>query len=383
MNEYDSILKEKKVYEEQSPVKHSKFTRYVVLYFICILFILGISYLVYYHTILDAKSIFLNDIHFLKSEYQNILDPLDIENFQSNFMVEGTLKLNNQDYNYGVAKSQEKLKIDFSNQESHLFYYVDGKDRYLLLSSFADYYLKLEEPSLLNIFSNIKINFDQYVLRDDYLKKFYFEGKDPIVEVNLVIDSKMIGQIFGISSVDKNYECLITLKNNAFTNQLLSMKVVLNNDTDHTRQVLSYQGNDLFYIDNYGKTKKFFLEKKSNDFSLKIYQDDVLYSVLTGTSKENSYQYTYQVIDQIYTVNFLVSHDQSHYLYDFSSNIEINGEVYQQSFSVIFSVQKESNLEENLDEFKEYQALTEEEKSSYDAILKNLVGPLREFIDKY
>ena len=112
MSEYDSILKEKKVYTEPTPVKHSKFTRYVVIYFICILFILGISYFVYYHTVLNGKSIFLHDIQFLKNEYLQIFEPLDIEKFQDDFVVEGTLQLNDQDYNYGVIKNQENRDLN-------------------------------------------------------------------------------------------------------------------------------------------------------------------------------------------------------------------------------------------------------------------------------
>ena len=41
----------------------------------------------------------------------------------------------------------------------------------------------------------------------------------------------------------------------------------------------------------------------------KIYQDDIIYSVLTGTKQENSYQYTYQVIDKIYNITLKVKEE--------------------------------------------------------------------------
>ena len=59
-NDYDSILKEKKVYEE-APSSNSVFPKLIILGLFISLIVIAISYSVYYNSILSGESILLNN----------------------------------------------------------------------------------------------------------------------------------------------------------------------------------------------------------------------------------------------------------------------------------------------------------------------------------
>ncbi len=382
MKEYDSILKEKKVYKDPEPIKHSKYTKYIIIYFVSLILILGISYFVYYQKILTGNNIFLEDANVLFTKYQSLFSPLQNILANDNYALEGNLELNNQNYQINLVRNQSKLRIDLSNQsQNHLSYYVENRKKYLQLSSFKEEYISLDSSSYFNILDTIKTNFQKYIQEEDYIKKFYLEEKLPIVEIDLVLTKDMISKILGFT-FDDDYEVMITLKNNAILNQLVSMKVVLNNQTTRSREVLNYHGNELDWVDVQGNTTKFILENNQQDFTLKIYQKEILYSVLTGTKAENTYQYVYQVIDEVYNINIKVSNDNGTLQYDFSSSKEEDGVTKSQTANLALKIQNNTSLEE-IHNIKKYNELTEEEKNSYNNSLEQIIDPLRQFVKEY
>ena len=112
------------------------------------------------------------------------------------------------------------------------------------------------------------------------------------------------------------------MKNDAIKNNIQNIKIVINNKTKNERNVITYDGKNLIYKDNKGIKNKFILTKKNNDFTLKYYKDDILYSVLSGTKDNNTYTYTYQVIDKKYNITLLIAKSQNEYQYNLKSNIE-------------------------------------------------------------
>ena len=117
---------------------------------------------------------------------------------------------------------------------------------------------------------------------------------------------------------------------------------------------------------------------------MKIYQEDTLFSVITGTKKNNSYQYMYQVIDKIYNITLNITEENNSYLYEIESNIEKDGVIVKPKMSINLKYHKEF-ISENTEmtDTQDYKQLTEEEKKQYGLSLEEIIGDLREFINKH
>ena len=77
------------------------------------------------------------------------------------------------------------------------------------------------------------------------------------------------------------------------------MKMIINNLNNNKRYVILYQDEALTISDDQALNLKFTLENKNQDFTLKIYKNDNIYSVLSGVKQEDDYLYKYQIINQI------------------------------------------------------------------------------------
>ena len=296
MGNYDSILKEKKTYQEEIPTKKNKVKKFpwLLLDIICLILILIISYIIYFKTILTPKNIFLNDLKIVSDKYTPITKNLNIDQIiKDSYNSVGTITLNEQIYKFNLAKEKNIKKLDLSLNEQNLIYYEKENESYINLSTLNDTYYKLSNNNYSNILNNIKTYLKDTLKEEDFIKKFYLNKM--IVESNLVLDNSAIKKALNINSKN-TYEALITFKNNAITNEIISLKVVINNQITNKRFVIIYEDEVLTYKDD-NKTLTFKLEEKNKDFTLKIYQNNILYSVLAGTSSEKSYQYTYQIID--------------------------------------------------------------------------------------
>ena len=79
MGKYDTILKVKKEYPkkiQEEQTHHRHFSKYVIIYLFSIFLILGISYIVYYQTVLSFESVLQNDFFILKKQYTNVFHPI-------------------------------------------------------------------------------------------------------------------------------------------------------------------------------------------------------------------------------------------------------------------------------------------------------------------
>ena len=386
MAEYDSILKEKKKYEEPQPVKNNgpKPFPWFKIDLLCITLLLIISYVFYYTIILNPEQIFLNDLKKITDKYQNIFVPLKLNQLNNNeYNLKGTISLNDKNYNFTLDRIEENIQLAITLNEKKLNYYISSNQQYIKVPSFKEQYIKLGTNDYYNILHNLSDYLTNNLPEDKFIKKFYLNGTNPIVESNLILNNEDLKKATGLNTIKDSYEILFTFKNHALTNEIISMKTIINNLTTNKRSVILYENGYLTYKDD-NQSLKFQLEEKNDDFTLKIYQEDTLFSVITGTKKNNSYQYMYQVIDKIYNITLNITEENNSYLYEIESNIEKDGVIVKPKMSINLKYHKEF-ISENTEmtDTQDYKQLTEEEKKQYGLSLEEIIGDLREFINKH
>ena len=188
--------------------------------------------------------------------------------------------------------------------------------------------------------------------KSKHIKKFYLNGTIPVVESNLVLNTDNIKEALGVRELKNTYELLFTFKNNAISNKIISMKVIVNNSTTGRRGVFIYENGILTYTEN-DIVYKFVIEKNNNDFRLDIYKNDTLYSVLTGNNKDKSYEYLYQVIDKVYNISLIVNKEDSIPTYQLSSNINVDNERRSDNLNISLEGNKDIIEDNSLDIKKE------------------------------
>lgn len=386
MKDYDSILKEKKKYEEEPKEREPKPFPWLRMDIFSIAIVIIISYIFYYNKILTPKNIFLTDLNDLLSQYQIVLNPLNLTTLTNeDYNLEGTIELNNKKYQYIMNKNDDKSNLSISLNNQNLTYYTLDNNTYIKLSSFKEQYIKISQNNYLNIINNLFLYFSNNLKEENFIKKFYLNGTTPIVESNLILTNENLLTNPNLTNLDNSYEVLFTFKNNAITNDIISMKITINNQTTNERAVILYEDKILTYKDDTNNLK-FQLETKDHDFTLKIYQEDTLFSVLTGTNKEDSYQYMYQVIDKIYNITLITKKKENITTYEITSNIEKNGITINPNLTITLNKNKEiiSELPSiSTQEIKDYEDLTPEEKTNYQSNLEEIIGELRKFIKEY
>ena len=129
-NEYDSILKEKKVYEDNVVVhKHKYFKLSIFLSFLIAILIIVVSYFIYFNTVLSSESIILNDILLIKNDYSTIYDDIYFPyNLSKNHVIDGSIDIGNDNYKNSFEKDVNKIKRTFYNDDKKVVYYADGKN---------------------------------------------------------------------------------------------------------------------------------------------------------------------------------------------------------------------------------------------------------------
>lgn len=380
MSNYDSILKEKVKYEDPLPLitdEEKKKFPWLLIDIILISLVLIISYIIYYNTILSPDKILYQDMNILLEKYKPIITPLNLKNLNTMNGVEGTLSLNNLEYNYAITKNDNKIKLDFSKQNNTLTFYKNNNNQYIKLSNYIPEYIKLNNTKINNL-EQIKTSITA-IKEDKYKKNLYLNNKTPIVAVDLVLKEEDINNILGLS----NHEAILTLKNNALTNQLISIKIAITNKKTNKRYVLTYQNNELIIKSDNKEPIKLILTNKDNDFTLKTYQNDTIYSVLTGTKQSDDYLYTYQIIDKIYNINLAITKEENNYQYKLTSKIESNNIITENSANLTINNKEEIILEENITTAKDYKIFSQIEKEKYKTSLSLFTIDLRNFIEQY
>ena len=384
MADYNSILKEKKKYEE--PIKENTGPKpfpWLKMDVFSIIIILIVSYIVYYINILTPELIFLNDLNTLTKQYETLLQPLNLDQFENDYNIEGIITIEEQEYNYEIVKNENKFKTSLSLDDNKLDYYATESTPYIKLSSFKEEYIKLSTNDYSNILSNLKDYFTNNLPKDKFIKKFYLNGTTPTVESNLHLTNEDILKALKLNNLENSYEVLFTFKNNAITNEIISMKITINNLNTQARSVITYENNLLYYKDD-NQSLELKLEQIDENFTLKISKEGTLYSVLTGSRLENSYKYLYQIIDKIYNISLTINNENNINSYEVESNIEKGESTINQKLMLTFQKQDDIILENTeIANALDYNKLTEEEQKQYQASLEELTGSLRQFIDKH
>ena len=367
-DKYDTILKEKKVYEDYTP-EHPMFKKFMLIGIFVSFIIIIISYIYYYNTFLNGEAIILNNILKLRDNYSVIFNGYNSYNFDDNYMLDGTVSVNNFNYKYTFIRDGNRIKRSFFNNDRFIsYYYVDngsyvkfsGMDKYISIpfelydinSYYNDYKdinnnvysffskILLDDNVLninnrfytidnfLDVINNIKSNFTNSINSNRYNKKFYFYNGRPVVKIDLSLNTKDINNILGNGdnnlTVLDDYDVIITVRNDAIMNDIKNVKVIINNKTKDTREVIFYDGVDLMYTDVSGTVYKYNLKIDSKRFNLKIFKDDVLYSALEGEEDSNKYIYSYLYMDKLEKYTLELLNDNNKYNYKFVSNIDNN-----------------------------------------------------------
>ena len=251
---------------------------------------------------------------------------------------------------------------------------MNDNSTYSFIKENDNYYLKV--PSIdkyinKNVVVNNRVDVSTFLKeidKDRYIKTFYLDGKVPIVEINLILERVEFERILGRKIINE-YEAIITLQNHAFSNEILNIKIVLNDRITSTRKVITIENNTIYYKDD-NNNLKFNVLIKNDDFTIKVYKDDILYSVLNGMENVNTYDYSYQIIDKLYTLKLKTRLEDGNPIYEFTSSID----------GIISTMNLELMTNSNkLSEMVNYVDLIEEEKKIY----VNEKNILLDFINKY
>ena len=383
MGKYDTILKVKKEYPkkiQEEQTHHRHFSKYVIIYLFSIFLILGISYIVYYQTVLSFESVLQNDFFILKKQYTNVFHPIIPKNVISSSSLEGTLSLENTVYNYGILKEKGKIQLELSNQENYLYSKITSQDYSLKLEKFSSYGLVFEQDILYqDLISRLKAKISQI----KSAKNLYLEGNIPIVEFAFSLNEKDINDVLGSNILKDQYNIIVTIKNNALTNEFISFKSAITNQKTGQRSILEYKDKEMIYEVNKAKTYRFNIKNKKTDFQLRIYKNGELYSTFLGESSKYQYTYSYQVINKVYNLKFMIQEEKGGYSYELNSSIEKEGVTTEKTVKAVLRNGQNDLLEESTAKRRNYQNLSQEEKEKFQNVLKDFLSPLEDLIHYY
>ena len=386
MDNYDSILKEKKVYADPEPlIKKTKYTKYFVIDFFVILIVLVVSYFIYYHNVLSPKNVIINDVSYFEDIGKQILLPLQID-FNSDYAFSGNFNIDNLAYKYDLVRNDKNMQLKLSLNDKSAFYYLDNNIMYANFSDFLkDSYIESNNKyNWINMYREYIENYDSVLNSDIQLfKKFYIEKTTPIVEVTCILKKDDINRLFGTTLVLDDFEVTLTFKNNAITNEIVDGKLVVNNKTKDNRNVITYKKNTFIFTDNEGESVKYFLEITKSKFSLKLYKSDELYSMFFGNKTSDGYSYNYQVMDKIYKLALNIKNGENTE-YEFTSSIgEDSQHIMEKKFSISRLDNKSLDNKVDISNKKNYSSLSDEEKKIYQEHYDKFILPIRKFIDEY
>lgn len=383
MGKYDTILKVKKEYPkkiQEEQTHHRHFSKYVIIYLFSIFLILGISYIIYYQTVLSFESVLQNDFFILKKQYTNVFHPIIPKNVISSSSLEGTLSLENTIYNYGILKEKGKIQLELSNQENYLYSKITSQDYSLKLEKFSSYGLVFEQDILYqDLISRLKEKISQI----KSAKNLYLEGNIPIVEFAFSLNEKDINDVLGSNILKDQYNIIVTIKNNALTNEFISFKSAITNQKTGQRSILEYKDKEMIYEVNKAKTYRFNIKNKKKDFQLRIYKNGELYSTFLGESSKYQYTYSYQVINKVYNLKFMIQEEKGGYSYELNSSIEKEGVTTEKTVKAVLRNGQNDLLEESTAKRRNYQNLSQEEKERFQNVLKDFLSPLENLIHYY
>lgn len=332
-------------YSSKKEKSKKKYFPYLILIMVSFIFLLIISYFIYYNTILASEEIVKNNLFKIKEKYSVITDNLLMDKLFLND-INGSISIDNT-YVYNFMKEEKKYYINTPTLNVNTYVSNDvTKDL------------------------NMNIDFDN-INEYDYIKKFYFYENRPIVEVSFSLNKEELERIFK-KTLKGNYDVNIILRNNAFSNEILNIEIVINNKNNNDVKTIVFSNNNIL-VNTINNNYEFKINVDDDIFNVKIYKNKELYSVLSGTPTLNTYKYTYQKINKLYTLNLISSKKDDNYNYELSSNIN------NVSSSLVLVISNMSLETTSLMDIIDNNTLIEADKTNYD----NDIKFLKDFINKY
>lgn len=412
---YNNILMEHKVYKEEKKTnKHPKFTISIIIAILISILIIIISYLIYYKTVLTNENIYTNDIKIIFDKYTKILDKTKLNyDLKSDYTLAGNVLVNQNKYNYTIASSGKKTLNLLENNNQSIKYYEDGDNHYFNINNSDEYiqitnklynldYYKNElktlnkEPNtylnnlflestitknnkdIYNLFNystylnNIMKNFKSVINSSNCKRKIYFDNKKPIIYLRTTLTNQNINKIFNISQTSDTDDYTVSLesKNDALTNEIKNIKIVINNQITKDREVIIYNGSNIIYTDKNDVKHKFTILTKDKITYLKYYKNDILYSVLTKARDDtNRYNYTYQVIDRVYNINLTINASYNDFSYNLKTNIDNNAT----DITITGTYKNKATINETIIKSIKYDNLEDDVQAKYNQKLSTIL----------
>lgn len=384
--DYDSILREKNqtksILSEISEENSNKPNYVIICMFVCIIIVV-ISYIVYFNTILSGKNIFLNDFKVISNEYMNIITNLNF-NYDLIGSYDGNISIvngnNNRELSYNIDSDGNNIYFNIFDDSDNVEYYSDGVNSLVKGNNISDSYINIGDISIydyIDLYGNLINNINSFLDdKDNYNKDFYFEGEQPVVKIEVNFNDEEINNIIGNENLmlDGDYNINITFLNNAFTNDIISVKVIVNNRSEDKRSVYLYENNAISYTNDDGVDDRIEISNDGSDFVLEYYKNDVLYSVLSGTLGNSGYDYLYQVIDSRYNIKLNVNNSENSYEYLFDFNIDTDTKKYDFSMSIDGEYSSDSVVDVAIENVIEKDKLNDSQLDSYNNLVNNLLG---------
>lgn len=377
MGKYDSILKEKKEYHNPV-IKKGKYTKYIISIILITLLVILASYIIYFQTILSPYEVLKNDFLQLKNTYQTIYQNIVKKDVISLSYLKGEIILENNSYDYTIQKDNHHFSLNLSSEENNFNFELTPTSKSIGLSSFSNQKITKTINSSIT-----KEKILALLKQKKSYRTIYISNHQPIVEVNYTFTSSEINKLLGENKIKDDYQWILTLKNNALTNEIISIKLIINNEGKNERSTIEYEKNKVCLTTPKNHKLEFVLVTEKNDFQLKIYKEGEIYSILIGREYEHKYEYTYQVIDKIYNIKLDIMKESTGYLYEISSKINKDKEEYVQDIKIKLS-KGEKDLEEEI--FKETineKNISSSEKEKLKQELDKFLSPLLTFFKEY
>lgn len=368
-NKYDSVLKEKKKYEEVIDDRHF-LRRYLLLFnFLAVILILLISFSIYFFNILKPSRIIYDDLIDFFDYIDILYDKVLIDDkFNSSYNLSGNMSinldtnyednddilfLNDLNLEYSILEKDKSRSVSIKGDDYSYKYFENGKKGYLnyedkfisydLINS--SYYLKDYKNALIKILDFLYKELDKSNLK----KSVFIHDEKLVVSVDLSLSGSYINKVYSnmIKELEDDGRVLpsflkknklvsdtakyqINIKNGVFDNDLVSFKMIIN-DNDY-RGVITYSGDTLEYNDG-NTVSKCVLKKEGDDFVIRFYVGDKMKYVLSGKGNDNSYVYTYHVIEVVDNFKIRIKRENNKYDYSF----EVNKETENKRFNFVMN----------------------------------------------
>lgn len=399
-NNYDSVLKEKKKYVDYVDDRPFIRKHLFIIDMFAILLFLFISFVIYFNTVLSSKNIVLNDLEYLNNKIYSLYKNTGISNIDDiKFNGDVSLEVDSNYDNLNDMNILKELKFNYS-----LFSSGDNKYYSINNDDYSFSYLEKGSKAFLttsdmNVMYNINSNNDNKDINDiiDNLKldkqTFTSDGKI-VVSVSFSVDGNIVNDY--ISSMGSNYSNIlkmfnmrmdnnikydVTVKNDIFTNDIVSIKVVRRDNNN--RGVLLISDNTFTYNDDNDNNYKGVFDIKNDSFMFKFYNDEDLKFVISGKGSDNSYVYSYQVINVVNNAIIQIKKESDRTIY----TINIKRENDNKYMNILATVSNDNtsididNLEFLNNKFVLYDKLDETDKKKVDEYIFRYYNSLKRLFD--